>query len=173
MSLQLRLGDLTNDQDTDSVDEVLGMDDSKLRFAKKPLRIQRAKTLPSAPKPAPKPVAASTTKPGQPGKPGQTARPAPRPVHTGPIPKGNPLLGDKIKDLSKEDRKAAKGEDADRQARRMAKKKLRGKMGKEQERGAVKLSATKGEKASRKKVVAKKGRVRSSNALQKMKGSRV
>lgn len=155
---------------------MLGIDDSKLRFAKKPLRIQRAKTLPSAPKPAPKPTAAvatGSTKPGQFTKPGQTARPAPRPVHTGPIPKGNPLLGDKIRDLSKEDRKVAKSTDAERQARRMAKKKLRGKMGKEQEKGAVKLVATKGEKARGKKVVAKKGRVRSSNALQKMKGSRV
>lgn len=158
---------------------MLGIDQAKLRFAKKPLRVQRAKTLPSANvvKPAAK-TATGTTANGA-GKNASTTKDktrkpatAAKPLQSGPIPKGNPLLGEKIKNLSKEERKAAKSADDERQARRLAKKKMRGKMGSEAEKGAVKLHATKGEKARGKKVVAKKSRVRSSNALTKMKGSR-
>lgn len=158
---------------------MLGIDQAKLRFAKKPLRVQRAKTLPSANvvKPAAKAAAGSSVngankKDSTPKDKGKKPVAAARPLQSGPIPKGNPLLGEKIKNLSKEDRKAAKSADDERQARRLAKKKLRGKMGSEAEKGAVKLHATKGEKARGKKVVAKKSRVRSSNALTKMKGSR-
>lgn len=152
------------------MDELLGVDDSKLRFAKKPLRIQRAKTLPSQrPKPTTIDPKARPSKPDQ--KPTKTySKPTLKP--TGPAPKGNPLLGAKIRDLSKDERKVAKAADEDRQTRRLAKKKLRGKMGAEAEKGAVKLLPSKGEKARGKKVVAKKSRVRSSNALAKMKGSR-
>jgi len=160
------------------VDEVLGIDQAKLRFAKKPLRVQRAKTLPSSNvgKPAAK-AATGTTANGAnknaPAAKDKAKKPAAaKPLQSGPIPKGNPLLGEKIKNLSKEDRKVAKSADDERQARRLAKKKMRGKMGSEAEKGAVKLHATKGEKSRGKKVVAKKSRVRSSNALTKMKGSR-
>ena len=166
---------LANIQDAESVDEVLGLEPTSLKFAKKQLRVQRARTLPAAvPKTKTQPHASAST-----AKPASSAAKAPAVKPTsfkqtaiGPVPKGNPMLGEKIRGLSKEERKAAKSEDIDRQARRLAKKKLRGKMGAEVEKGAVKLIATKGEKASRKKVVAKKGRVRSSNALAKMKGSR-
>lgn len=163
-------------QDGESVDELLGVDASKLRFAKKSLRIQRAKTLPSQ-KPVGKSASVDAKAAARPqskssapgGKPAFT-KAASKP--TGPMPKGNPALGEKIRSLSKDERKVAKAADDDRQARRLAKKKLRGKMGAEAEKGAVKLLPTKAEKARGKKVVAKKSRVRSSNALAKMKGSR-
>lgn len=171
---------MADDKDAESVDEVLGLEASSLRFAKKQMRVQRARTLPSAiPKSKSQP-ASSTSKPaGQKATAQGSTNTKSNPVKSasvkqtpiGPIPKGNPLLGEKIKNLSKEERKAAKSEDSDRQARRLAKKKMRGKMGGETEKGAVKLLPSKGEKG-RKKVVAKKGRVRSSNALAKMKGSR-
>lgn len=98
---------------------------------------------------------------------------APR-VKAGPVPKGNPELGDKLKDLPKDERKAIKSEDAARQARRLAKKKLRvelehslGKDGKARQR-APKESAK-----HKKPEKAKKSRVRSENAAKKMKGTRV
>ena len=85
------------------------------------------------------------------------------------VSKGDPALGDKLKDLSKEDRKLAKATDAERQARRLAKKQKRVAMQRE-EKGAVKLGPTKGH--GHKADKAKKSRVRSSHALSKMKGSR-
>ena len=95
------------------------------------------------------------------------------------VPKGNPLLGESIKDLSKEDRKVAKSADAERMARRVAKKKARtalersggvsGGTGGMKER--VKLDGGMGAaKAKRKPGVnlkAKKSRTRSSNAADK------
>lgn len=91
------------------------------------------------------------------------------------MPKGNPLLGEKIKDLPKDERKLVKATDAERQARRLAKKKLRGGMEKDsRSSGAVKVTLGRGDKErSFKAPKAKKGRVRSGNALKKMKGSRV
>jgi nucleolar protein 12 len=166
---------VSDEKDTESVDELLGVDDSKLKFAKKHLRIQRAKTLPSkaaAPKPAKQGGARGKEHKGK-EQGSRTATATARPAMSrpaGPIPKGNPLLGEKIRGLSKDERKVAKSADEERQARRMAKKKLRGKM--DVEKGAVKLLPSKGEKARGKKVVAKKSRVRSSHALSKMKGSR-
>ena len=170
--------------DTESVDEVLAIDSAKMRFAKKPLRVQRAKTLPSASgKPTIGPASTSTS--GAKGKDKASGKDAKdksgkakapttaiKQTPAGPVPRGNPKLGEKIRNLSKEDRKVAKSSDADRQARRLAKKKMRGKMGKEMEKGAVKLVPTKSEKERSKKVTAKKSRVRSSRNLQKMKGAR-
>ncbi|KAK4687381.1 hypothetical protein P7C73_g2749, partial [Tremellales sp. Uapishka_1] len=85
------------------------------------------------------------------------------------MPKGNPLLGAKIKDLPKDERKLAKQEDADRQARRLAKKKLKVAFDKDSGKGAIKIGQA---RSDRKAPKAKKGRVRSSNALKNMKGSR-
>ena len=95
------------------------------------------------------------------------------------IPKGDPSLGTKLAGLSKEDRKKAKSSDADRVARRLAKKKakalaekgvkVRGDGGKARER-VRKPRAGKSDKGGgvpeRKK--AKTGRVRSGKALAKM-----
>jgi nucleolar protein 12 len=85
------------------------------------------------------------------------------------------LLGDKIKDLPKDERKLVKATDAERQARRMAKKKARVSMerGEAGQKGAVKINMTRTDRDKRGKPdKAKKSRVRSSNALKNMKGSR-
>jgi nucleolar protein 12 len=133
------------------VDEILAIDPTKLKFAKKPLRVQPAKTLPT-------PMARVAPEPKDKAKPARVV-----------VPKGDPQLGDKLKDLSKDERKAAKSADAERQARRLAKKQKRSAMQRE-EKGAVKLGPTK--PSGRKADKAKKGRVRSAHALSKMKGSR-
>lgn len=156
-------------QDRESVDEVIAMDSKKLKFAKKPLRVQQCKSLPVIAKPSkstPSASSASTSKAATINKP--------RYVKPASIPKGDPTLGDRLASLSKEDRKLAKSADADRLARRMAKKKMRGQMEK-QEKGAVKLHASKGEKdrGKRKNVGGNKGKKRSERAVEKMKGSRV
>lgn len=153
--------------DRESVDELISLPSQKLKFAKKPLRVQSCKTLP----PAAKRVAAATA-PGKDGKDKgkkEFKKRAPPPTV---VPKGDPSLGDRLKDLSKDERKAAKHADADRLKRRMAKKQIKV-ANAHRETGAVKLGATKAEKGLRaKKVTAKKGRVRSAHALTKMKGKR-
>lgn len=164
--------------DRESVDELIALPSAKLKFAKKPLRVQSCKTLP----PAAKRVAAAAGKEAKDGKDGKDKgkgksgkeggakfkRPAPPTV----VPKGDPSLGDRLKNLSKDERKAAKHADAERLARRMAKKQIKV-ANAHRDTGAVKLGATKAEKGLRaKKVKAKKGRVRSSHALTKMKGKR-
>ena len=112
-------------QDRECVDEILALDPSKLKFAKRKLRVQRCKTLPGGPKlRASKPVrpsVPSTTKSGA-SKPA----PPPRLVPAGNrVPKGNPELGTKLAHLSKEERKKVKAADPDRAARRLAKKKAK------------------------------------------------
>lgn len=87
------------------------MPQEKVKFAKRKLRVQRCKTLPGG-APNSRPLAASGSTP-------KTRTPIPVPVV---VPKGDPSLGAKLVSLSKEDRKAAKATDADRLARRMAKK---------------------------------------------------
>lgn len=147
--------------DRESVDEVIALPSAKLKFAKRPIRVQQCKTLPG-PKPKAAPAVAGVTKK------------APKKLRTAPavMPKGNPELGEKLKGLSKEERKAAKASDAERQARRLAKKQAKVARA-HQETGAVKLASTKAEKNSRaKNVKAKKGRARSANAVAKMKGAR-
>jgi nucleolar protein 12 len=155
--------------DRESVDEMIALPSAKLKFAKKPLRVQVCRSLPPNVRIHGKPAGGAA---GAAGAPGASGKPAKKTGHTGPIPRGNPALGDKIKDLTKDERKAVKATDAERQARRIAKKKL-GVANAHKETGAVKLAATKAEKKrTDKKVKAKKGRVRSSHALSKMKGSR-
>lgn len=81
-------------------------------------------------------------------------------------------MGEKLKELSKDERKAAKASDADRQARRLAKKKLRHAMAKE-DKGAVKLGPARGDRDKGKKLAGgKKSRVRSDKAYSRMKGTR-
>jgi nucleolar protein 12 len=87
----------------------LALEETKLKFAKRKLRVQRCKTLPSSTK---SPVTAVTPK----------HRDAPAAVI---IPKGDPLLGEKLAGLSKDERKQRKSTDVDRVARRLAKKKAR------------------------------------------------
>ncbi|KAL0066185.1 Nucleolar protein 12 [Marasmius tenuissimus] len=101
------------------VDEILALEPSKLKFAKRKLRVERCKTLPGvSAKLSSKPKSDKTSKSTKPIK---SSRP------TGPVsvPKGDPSLGEKLVHMSKEDRKKAKASDPDRLARRLAKKKAR------------------------------------------------
>ncbi|KAK1236265.1 Nucleolar protein 12 [Marasmius sp. AFHP31] len=98
------------------VDEILALEPSKLKFAKRKLRVERCKTLPGvSAKLSSKPKSDKTSKSSKPSRP------------TGPasVPKGDPSLGEKLVHMSKEDRKKAKASDPDRLARRLAKKKAR------------------------------------------------
>jgi nucleolar protein 12 len=94
------------------VDELLAVEETKLKFAKRKLRVQRCKTLPSSTK-SPATSAATTSK---------RKEAAPAAIV---IPKGDPLLGEKLAGLSKDERKQRKSTDMDRVARRLAKKKAR------------------------------------------------
>ncbi|WWD16502.1 hypothetical protein CI109_100928 [Kwoniella shandongensis] len=156
--------------DRESVEEILAMDQKKIKFAKRYLRVQPCKTLPTA-KTLTNTIK-SLAKPEYKKKGSEKSKSTYK-TASGAVPKGNPKLGDKIKDLSKEERKAVKSTDADRQARRMAKKKTRMALEKG-EKGAVKLGLTRAEKEKTKggKLKAKKGKIRGPNAIAKMKGSR-
>ena len=90
------------------------MDESKIRFAKRKLRVQRCKTTTKGSLPAPK-------------APAVTA-PRPTPVT---VRAGDPALGERIAHLSKDARKHAKSTDSDRVARRLEKKKARNSLAKD------------------------------------------
>ncbi|KAL4251237.1 hypothetical protein ABKN59_006313 [Abortiporus biennis] len=148
--------------DRECVDEILALSPDHLKFAKRKLRVQRCKTLPSSTKKPVRPAPSNTT----------PAHINPQRQHrfVAPVPKGDPALGDKISHLSKEDRKKVKSTDADRVARRLAKKKnakvkmnIAEKGGKDRERVRRKTKETKnkGSKNSGK-------RIRSDAALTKM-----
>ena len=96
-------------QDRACVDELLALEETKLKFAKRKLRVQRCKILPSSTKSS---VTAAAPK----------HKEAPAAIV---IPKGDPLLGEKLAGLSKDERKQRKSTDVDRVARRLAKKKAR------------------------------------------------
>lgn len=136
-------------QDRVCVDETLAMEESKLKFAKRKLRVQRCKILPKG----------STTDTSKTPSTNHSAGAAP-PIA---VPKGDPSLGEKLSTLSKEERKQIKAADANRLARRVAKKKARMALakqgvpvrGKEKDRerarktGAVKKAAITPRKQSR------------------------
>ncbi|KAK2463388.1 hypothetical protein APHAL10511_004614 [Amanita phalloides] len=167
--------------DRECVDEILALEEGKLKFAKRKLRAQKCKTIRGA-SISTKQLTADTHKSGKAtplslsksksqqlqtkksaSKQGQLAQP-PKPFV---IPKGDPLLGDKLAHLSKEKRKQAKAADADRVARRLAKKKARITMDKDQsseKRVRVQRKGIKDESKSGKK----KGRVRSEKSIAKL-----
>lgn len=141
------------------MDEILAMEETKLKFAKRKLRVQRCKTLggtksKTAPKPNPKVRAPAT------------------PIVIPSVPKGDPALGEKLAHLPKDERKQAKSSDADRVARRLAKKKARSALEKQglraQGKGRDRARKTAAEKhaAPRKKEVSK-GRIRSEKSVSK------
>jgi nucleolar protein 12 len=105
-------------QDRECVDEVLAMEESKLKFAKRKLRVQRCKRIPEGLKNG---VAHSTATKSQ-AKSKQTSS---RSTGDIVVPKGDPSLGMKLAGLSKEERKKLKSMDSDRKTRRLAKKKAR------------------------------------------------
>ena len=143
------------------MDEVLAMEESKLKFAKRTLRIQRCKTLPNGSKrdKAAAPRNATVNKAAGPS--------------TASVPKGDPSLGEKLAPLSKEERKQFKAADPNRLARRMAKKARMALAkqgvpmhGKEKERERARKTGT----AKVKKGVAaprKQGRMRSEKSMSK------
>lgn len=118
--------------DRDCVDEILAaaLEPGKLKFAKRKLRVERCKTIPGGSFKV-KVQSTSTTsslRPNNPNHPSnfKTNRSTPSTSSASiSIPKGDPTLGAKLAHLSKEDRKSAKAGDADRMARRLAKKKSR------------------------------------------------
>lgn len=156
------------------MEEVLAMDAKQIKFAKRTLRVQPCKTIPTANtlQNTIKKVAAGARGGASSNKKDKTKKPY---VRQGVIPKGDPLLGEKLKNLSKEERKNIKSSDADRQARRLAKKKAKMSLEKDKAKGAVKLTLTKSERektSASKKPKAKKGKKRAPSAVAKMKGSR-
>lgn len=163
------------------MDEILVLDQSKLKFAKRKLRVQRCKTLPGGPKlrAAKAPPASSSTS-GPQGKSTRLGTLPSRPERTPRLvptraPKGNPELGAKLAHLPKEERKKVKAADADRVARRLAKKRAKSLAEKgvkskgDRERVRKRTSERKegGHSGQGKKDKPKK-RVRSGNALMKM-----
>ncbi|KAK0187648.1 hypothetical protein F5146DRAFT_1059922 [Armillaria mellea] len=129
--------------DRQCVDEVLALEEAKLKFAKRKLRVQRCKTLPG-------------------GRGTTTSAPAGTKNSVKPsIPAGDPSLGDRLVHLTKEARKHVKSTDADRVARRLAKKKARLALGKE----GVKIQGK--DPSSRKTNALKSTRVRSDKSVAK------
>ncbi|KAF9483522.1 hypothetical protein BDN70DRAFT_873836 [Pholiota conissans] len=90
--------------DRECVDELLALEEQKLKFAKRKLRVQRCKTAP-----------------GTKELVSQRKEQTPAVV----VLKGDPRLGEKLSGLPKEERKQIKSNDADRVARRLAKKRAR------------------------------------------------
>jgi nucleolar protein 12 len=146
---------------------VLALDESKLKFAKRKLRVQRCKTLSGS--------STSTRHATADVKPINTRGPATIAVPIS-VPKGDPLLGKKLAHMPKEERKQYKSADADRVARRLAKKKARMALGNKgvkplgKERERVRKDKGMGEDKGKGKGAVKKeskGRVRSEKSLLK------
>ena len=178
------------DQDRECVDEILAMEEVKLKFAKRKLRVQRCKTIPgssvstsrltanAANKSQPQKSKtqsqpnSQTQSSKKPAKQGQSIKP-PVPIA---VPKGDPKLGEKLAHLPKGERKQAKAADADRVARRLAKKKARMAMGTKgkdsnsegKKRVRVRKKANEAKNGKTGKGKEKKGRVRSKKSLAKL-----
>ncbi|KAF8625973.1 hypothetical protein AX17_006697 [Amanita inopinata Kibby_2008] len=143
--------------DRECVDEILAIETGKLVFAKRKLRVQRCKTVPGSTVPTrhlttkgnakASPSSLLSSSAHTQSRHSQTERKSVRDQsnkhstinRTTPsssssssrivVPKGDPKLGEKLAHLSKQERKQAKAADADRIARRLAKKKARMAMG--------------------------------------------
>ncbi|KAF9465356.1 hypothetical protein BDZ94DRAFT_1254353 [Collybia nuda] len=149
--------------DHECVDEVLALDAVKLKFAKRKLRVQRCKTIPG-----------SSTSTRQVTTDAKSNKPVVKPVPTPIIvPKGDPKLGEKLVHMEKDARKQYKSADADRVARRLAKKKSRIAMGNHgiktqgKDRERVRKTKTFTGKVAAPKKGGSKGRVRSDKSLAK------
>lgn len=146
------------------------MEQDRLKFAKRKLRVQRCKTVPGSAKITPK--FAKITAAGKLAAPSQRPRSASFASPAGPTPRGNPELGTKISHLPKDERKKVKAADADRVARRLAKKKAKllaekgVKARPDRERVRKRVGERKGDTGAQKEK--RKSRVRSGNALAKM-----
>ena len=143
------------------------MEEGKLKFAKRKLRLQRCKTLPGRSSNKRSVVPGDSTSPPTP-----RARGPPVPIPIPAIPKGDPSLGGKLAHLSKDKRKEIKSADADRVARRLAKKKARNALEKQgvkalrKDRERVRKSTAVGKGSTTRKVVGKM-RIRSEKSMAK------
>ncbi|CAE6350227.1 unnamed protein product [Rhizoctonia solani] len=116
--------------DRASADEILAMEPGTIKLAKRKLRVQRCKTVPGVSLQKPKASHADKIKDskdssegGPSSKPGHQK---PRVIKSTPvIPRADPGLGERIRTMSKKERKSVKASDADRVARRLAKKKAK------------------------------------------------
>ncbi|EJD45738.1 hypothetical protein AURDEDRAFT_137120 [Auricularia subglabra TFB-10046 SS5] len=164
--------------DRECVDEVLALDQVRLKFAKRKLRVQKCKVAPSSASVKSKhnpPTTTTTTT----TKPGSSKKPILDPSHFVSAPKKSSTeyaaRAAELATLPKDARKAAKAADADRLARRMEKKqKKRMALG----AGAAEAAAGKGGKgilgkkktaggAVKPKPKAAKGRIRSEKSMAK------
>ncbi|GBE84863.1 hypothetical protein BKA93DRAFT_827131 [Sparassis latifolia] len=153
--------------DRECVDEILALEQDRLKFAKRKLRAQRCKIPPGS---------KVTTRPARPLKSSTASssvvkHPGTAQARTAPAPRGDPTLGTKISHLSKDERKHVKAADPDRVARRLAKKKAKAlaekgvKVKIDRERVRKRAGEKKAPGALQEKV---KRRVRSGRALAKM-----
>jgi nucleolar protein 12 len=145
------------------------MEEGKLKFAKRKLRLQRCKTLPGS-APVPK-----QTAPLPKDKPTPQDKARARAV-VPPMPQGDPALGARLAHLGKDARKAVKAADAARVARRLAKKKARAAFGvpvaagdgaAKKERARERKTPLERRAAGAHKPDKKKGRVRSEKSVAK------
>ena len=106
----------------------MAVDRTKLKMNKRNIRIERCKNVTSSviSKSSTRATASkrasnrdNTSRPGARNKGQVPGRGVPE------IPKGDPTLGDRLRGLDKDERRAAKAADSSRQARRLAKKKAR------------------------------------------------
>ena len=122
------------------MDEILALEQGKVKFAKRKLRVQRCKAITSASTPSKRKAEKSIPASSSSSQRGETAiggtitnprsfGPAPTRVPTPrSVPKGDPSLGKRLEHLSKEERKKKKAANADRVARRLAKKQVKAAM---------------------------------------------
>ena len=122
------------------MDEILALEEGKIKFAKRKLRVQRCKVITptSSRKKTEKgmPVSSSSSQKSKIATGGTITNPrsGPTPIRTptsGSVPKGDPNFGKQLEHLSKEERKKEKAGNADRVARRLAKKRVKAAMAKE------------------------------------------
>ena len=125
------------------MDEILALEQEKIKFAKRKLRVQRCKAATSASTPGKNKTQKRTTASSSSPRKGKTATGGTiaNPRSSGSasirvpasrsIPKGDPNLGKQLEHLSKEQRKQEKAANAERVARRLAKKQVKAAMTKE------------------------------------------
>ncbi|KAI0290901.1 hypothetical protein BC826DRAFT_1024865 [Russula brevipes] len=146
--------------DRECVDEILALEPGKLKFAKRKLRVERCKVLPSSLN------SRDPRAPPTPAPPSRNLRPSTK-VTPPTVPKGNPDLGAQLAHLPKDERKAAKAVDPERVARRLAKKKARNALPVPQqrkERSRVRKIATE-HKGAGAHAPQKKSRLRSARSI--------
>lgn len=99
------------------MDEIIAMEADKLKFANRKLRVQRCKAKNTSSKPSNSVAIKDLTTAEAKGKSTFSKGDKTHKLH-----KGDPLLGERIKGLSKDERKEVKKQDVNRLARRMEKK---------------------------------------------------